>query len=354
MNTVTAEIFAVGKWNGDNYTKQALKEIAAAFDKLSEVHKVPLKFGHNNQQPMTDGQPALGWVDKVWVEGDKLMAKFTDVPDVVKRAFDRKLYRKVSIELDIDVDYKGMIFARVLSGVALLGADIPAVSTLADLNKFLASRQIHGAQQRNFTAITNEPTNEDSDMDLTELTKSFNRLEGQFSTLQEKHDALAQQNAELQTANKELTDKTEKFERDEKARLDKEAADKVVFARKAITDLLEEGVKSGKLLPAQRENYTKLLRVDDDAAVVAINIDELRSTIGVSQKQQFNRGSGTASSSGNADNQNVDESPDLIVAKRAKKYAREQKVDYSVAVIAVLEDDSQLATAYRDHNDEEA
>ena len=59
------------------------------------------------------------------------MATFADMPDIVFEAISKKRYRKVSIELDKDATHKGETFKWILSGVALLGAVLPAVNTLA-------------------------------------------------------------------------------------------------------------------------------------------------------------------------------------------------------------------------------
>ena len=150
---LTAEIFAVGKWNGMPFTKDDLASIAKNFDSFRDLLKVPLKFGHNDEQPMTDGQPALGWVDRVWIDGDKLMAEFADMPSKVMDAIRKKLYRKVSVELDIGVNHKGREYDYVLSGVALLGADIPAVSVLADLDHYMMRRAFSSGHRATFAAI---------------------------------------------------------------------------------------------------------------------------------------------------------------------------------------------------------
>ena len=151
-NELDAEIFAVGKWNGMEFTLEDLNNIEAAFKSLKDRHQVPLKMGHNDEQPFTDGQPALGWVKDIWVKGQKLMARFSDIPDIVKDALQKRLYRNVSVELDMGVEHQDQKYPYVLSGVALLGADIPAVNTLADLQAYM-SRDLDFEKRMAFTAI---------------------------------------------------------------------------------------------------------------------------------------------------------------------------------------------------------
>jgi len=95
-----AEIFTVGKWNGMSFDAADLQGMADAFTRLKDNLKVGLKIGHTDAQTMANGQHALGWVDKVWIVGDKLMARFTDMPDVVYKAMQKKMYRNVSVEME--------------------------------------------------------------------------------------------------------------------------------------------------------------------------------------------------------------------------------------------------------------
>ena len=133
MDLKGAEIFSVGTWNGLEFTTEDLQAIAASFTELALAGRVPLKFGHNDEQPVTDGQPALGWVERVWTEGGKLLADFANMPTVVFDAIKAQLYKFVSVELWQDAERDGSSYPWVLSAVALLGADEPAVGNLKDL-----------------------------------------------------------------------------------------------------------------------------------------------------------------------------------------------------------------------------
>ena len=126
------EIFAEGMWNGLNFSSSDLEDIVANFSKLKDDHRVPLKFGHDADH--NDGQPAIGWVERIFKEGTKLFADFTHMPRIVFDAIEQQLYRTISIELLFNVDNDGNKFNHVLDAVALLGADHPAVNSLADLD----------------------------------------------------------------------------------------------------------------------------------------------------------------------------------------------------------------------------
>lgn len=140
---IDAEIFSTGKWNGDEFDMKDLEEIAANFKLLKDQLKPPLKFGHDENQTLlgqNDGDPALGWVTRIRVSGDKLVATFSDVPTLVYRAIKAKRYRRVSAEIYFNVRREGKILGKALKAVALLGADLPAVTNLEDLAAFLTDR----------------------------------------------------------------------------------------------------------------------------------------------------------------------------------------------------------------------
>lgn len=331
---LTAEIFAVGRWNGYEFGLSDLQEIAANFAKFNDVLKVPLKMGHNKEQPMTDGQPALGWVKDVWVEGQKLMAKFADMPAVVMAAIKKKLYRKVSIELDLDVEYKGQPHNFVLSGVALLGADIPAVSTLSDLDAFLASARAAFSKRERlcFEAIAGDLNSKEYDMDVKELS--------------DKIVALSAQVAELTAKNTELATKVTAFEADEAKRSKAEKAALMSAKRTEVNALFDGAVKSGAITPAQKIIFCKSMRIEDDAALEALDVADVKALFGTAK---FGAESGKGSG---ADTGTPDQRPaDVIVAERAHALVASGKaVDFSAAVTQVIAADRGLGKLYTQLN----
>lgn len=84
------EIFSVGNWNGDDYTHDDLYEMVRAFDDNKVGARPHLKLGHDDKQELIqrDGMPAAGWIEKLYVVGDKLVADFSDIP---KKIFELKL-----------------------------------------------------------------------------------------------------------------------------------------------------------------------------------------------------------------------------------------------------------------------
>jgi hypothetical protein len=142
------EIFGVGTWKDRKFTEEHLDEMVENFEKIQKYLSVPMKLGHSDRQVIAqkDGQPALGWVSKLYRKGKKLLADFADVPKVMLDAIRAGRYRNVSAEIyptfeatSAEKNLKSGVKGHVLSAVAFLGADIPEVKTLKDLASVLAS-----------------------------------------------------------------------------------------------------------------------------------------------------------------------------------------------------------------------
>jgi hypothetical protein len=125
-----------GVWNGVHVSKELLLTLKKNFDALKETLYVPLKLGHSskfveNAKYEKTGEPALGWVKNLyWDEEDKVLrADFTKVPRAVVEAIKKGAFTGLSIE--IDPDFSG--YGDTLVGVALLGADLPAMTSLPKL-----------------------------------------------------------------------------------------------------------------------------------------------------------------------------------------------------------------------------
>jgi len=163
MNLNGVEIFRVGRWNDvRTFTEDDLQAMEDSFNALALAGRTPLKLGHNDEQPLTDGQPALGWVERVWRDGEVLKADFTGMPRAVHEAVRAGLYKHVSVELLRDVIAGNKEYPWVLSAVALLGADIPAVSGLRDLQSLTMARRVQFASgtRMTFTTGGREPMDE--------------------------------------------------------------------------------------------------------------------------------------------------------------------------------------------------
>lgn len=135
------EIFATGTWRGNKkitITASDLDAMIASFDALGgsvDGFRPPLVIGHTR----TPGEMAFGWTQRIYRVGNKILADFADVPDYLLSAIQTKQYNSVSIEMYPSLDYAGKTYQNVLSAIAVLGAELPAVKGLKPLSASLFS-----------------------------------------------------------------------------------------------------------------------------------------------------------------------------------------------------------------------
>lgn len=338
-----AEIMAVGTWNDITFTDSDLDQIANAFSGLSLSGRVPLKFGHGvheTDQPFREGLPALGWVDRVYRQGEKLLADFSNIPSVVYDAIKKGMYRFVSVELLKNVQAGTRILPWVLDAVALLGADQPAVGTLKDLQALTLKR---GPQLRSSARVA---FRRDTKLFSTGGPKAMTEDEVK-ALLKKQEDALTEKfTAALKTTTAEIQAKADKQIADAQAAA---AKDKAEAHRSLIKAKFESAVKAEALLPAKRESFYKFNRVDDDASVIQIKLEDVDAYITeyadktkLSRKQQTQSGGSVEHADTNA----------LEVTRRAEKLAVERGGkagnfdDLHTATKLVLSADKKLAKAY--------
>jgi len=345
-NELTAEIMAVGKWNGMEFTLDTLNGIASAFEELKNNLDVALKFGHNDKQPMTDGKPALGWVDKVWVEGDKLLAHYIDLPKIVYNAVKKKLYKNVSVELEFDVNYKGKNYPAILTGVALLGADIPAVNTLEDLTHYMnRDAAFSVGRSMAFSTIAGsikEGGNTMSDQNLEQLTKAVADLTAQVALL-------SAGKATVEAANIGLTAKVAQFEAERQAITEASLTKKIADKRDQVKTMLEDAVKSEAITPAQRDQFTRIVHLDDDKSVEALDIEEVKKFTNIGSRR-FSRPAGKGANDATHDEDGYENVP-LTVANGIKDIqAKGEAKTFADAQVLFFNRNPALARAYVDFN----
>jgi uncharacterized protein YdbL (DUF1318 family) len=162
------EIFALGNWKPGsggtiNVTAEYVAKMIHSFTHLNskvEGFAIPLKRGHNR----IVGEPAYGYAENVRVseDGQKVIADFNDVDPEIVDQITKKKYNTVSVEIWPKLEYAGQVFENVLSGVALLGAEWPAVKGLKPLSVFAEAgepvilSQEEVADMKTFTADEHE------------------------------------------------------------------------------------------------------------------------------------------------------------------------------------------------------
>lgn len=219
--------------------------------------KIPLKFGHNSEQPLTDGQPALGWVSHVYREGKKLLADFVDMPSVVYDAIKKGIYKFVSVELLGDVTADTRVIPWVLDAVALLGADPPAVGNLKDLQQLTMARG-SGLQGRRRVAFTRDTStgghrpNMADDKDKDDIKAILARLDN----AERERDSLkltAARAEQSETRLKELQTQTQN--------------EKITAHRAKISEMFDAAIKDKRILPRVRESFKRAYKLDAESII---------------------------------------------------------------------------------------
>lgn len=142
VNFPSVEIFAVGKWNGHEFSSKDLDAIIQSYKATEGKFDIPIKLGHNDKQKLLDDQPAAGWLTNLRRVGTKLIGDFKNVPATVADLIISGAFRKRSVELNPDFEIDGKTYPLVLTGIALLGSTLPAVDSLADIVKLYEKEEI--------------------------------------------------------------------------------------------------------------------------------------------------------------------------------------------------------------------
>jgi|18_taG_2_1085343.scaffolds.fasta_scaffold00784_17 hypothetical protein len=250
------EIFAVGTHNGDKYTLDDLKEIEKNFEPLKQRLQPYVKLGHNSKQALlaNDGLPAAGWLERVYVVGEKLIADIVDIPEKIYQLIQNKAFKRISSEIYFNLKGQdGKIFPKSLKSIAILGADTPAVGTLDDILSLYTSKHC--------------PTQETAEIREVEYSIGKNNLEEdetmEKEELQSKIAELTNKNAQL-TSEKETAEKKFSDEKEAKETVEKDfSALKQASREKEIESKVDSLIENNKILPAQKELATALYAQQD-------------------------------------------------------------------------------------------
>ena len=320
FNLNGVEIFSTGIWNGDRYTQKDLDSMIENFDEVG--FEPPVKLGHNDEQTeLKDGQPALGYIDKIYKVGTKLVADFKELPKKVYEAIKRGNYKRVSSEIYWNYKANGSTFNRVLKAVALLGAEVPAVTNLQSIEG-LYSNMGTGEVKSYYDGKESEIMEESKTISVEKYEEEISQLR------QEKEEVMKEYQAHKDEIKKE-----------------------------SISTYMQELKTEGKILPVQYKEVQALLSTATEEKVYSYSTDDEKE-VNLSQFElvksildnmpkvvEFAEISETHDEEipENYDNAGVE------VDRRAKLYVSKGKAkDYSEALKLVLDSDKTLAEKYEE------
>lgn len=327
------EIFSAGTWNGDTYSIDDLKGMVEAFDKNKVAVRPFLKLGHDENQTLLqkDGYPAAGWIDRLYIMGEKLVADFSSIPQTIYDLITAKAYRNVSSEIYCNVSIGDESYKYMLGAVALLGADTPGVMNLSDIMAMYSKLVGNDIRIYNLTAPFGCEIKESAmgkteaelklEADLAEKAKEIEAIKKDFSKSQDEAKA---KDAELIAlrAEKELFVKKE-------LELQQEATKAKI--EKFTTELVSQQLASAAMKPyvsALLETEKKEYSFDDKQLSKEDVVLEMLKLFKAYAEVNFVENS----TAGANDKKDTDkETHESILA-----YAAEHKVSYGQATKAII------------------
>lgn len=174
------------------FTREDFDDMVDAAKRLAGKVDFPLKLGHNEGQKLLqeDGLPAAGWIENVRRQGNVLIADFMKVPEKIAAIMKAGGLRKRSIEAMRNVELAGQRFKFVLTGVALLGEELPAVDSLDDIAALYTAAKLdlpkaedEQATALAFIAAAEHDEDDDDEDEIEEVIKEIQRVMGRADGL---------------------------------------------------------------------------------------------------------------------------------------------------------------------------
>jgi len=136
-------------------TRAMLEEIVENYSQLKDEFHAPLKLGHDvADNLLPKGLPAAGWIENLSLTNDDvLVGDFLQVPEEIAELIHTGAYRHRSVEIQPGFEANDTEYGHVLTGVALLGQEIPAVKGLADIVELYGDEKIAAAHTHSKEAI---------------------------------------------------------------------------------------------------------------------------------------------------------------------------------------------------------
>jgi len=132
MDFYNIEIFMTGK-SSDGRGGFSEKELTEIVDDTNEAIttsnlKIPIKLGHDDKE-----QWSKGWVKNIRKMGNKIIADFFNIPDMIAEKINSGYLPSKSIELTSNfITSAGKKLKNIIMGLALLGTEQPAFPYLKD------------------------------------------------------------------------------------------------------------------------------------------------------------------------------------------------------------------------------
>ena len=339
------EVFAVGTWNNTKITEQDIDDIVNGTNEIIDKVKPFVKLGHDDKQKLlqNSGLPAGGWITKLKRKGQKILVDIADVPQKLYELISKGAYKRISSEIlwDYTEPSTKRKYNKVLSAIAFLGADLPAVTNLEDIAALYSDANkdaqiILYEDEQNKKKVNDKNIKKGSEWIMPNGIK-VQELEGKKFVALEDYEAIELEKAEADKMKKDYEEaqaKLKKYEEEQK-RLKEEARKKDI--EKFVADNCSETTMH--FLPKQKDIVMTLMESFDNEnkweftegsntkeltqAELFKMFIELQPNMAVDKFKELSSG---------GDNNNEPET-DL---DKINKYAEEHKMTFADAAIALF------------------
>ncbi len=346
------EVFGIGVWKGNKITDKDLDDIVNNTNEIIDKLKPKVKLGHGDKQDLLrkTGLPAGGWITKLKRAGDKILVNIKEVPKVLYQLIKNGAYKRISSEILVGYTEPSTKkkYNKVLSAIAFLGADLPAVTNLKDI-----------AALYDFNEDANLIIYEKTTKKVEKKRKEVYVMPGKVTITEiENKKFVAVEDYEKIEKEKEASDKEkeeakgfkEKFEAEEKK--SKEAEEKLGKISKEkreaeIKTFIDDHCsdKDMRFLPKQKEVLMALVESTSDEKKIKFTVDDKEAKLSqrellekfIELQPNFSDSIFAELSKGEEEEE---EGKDKLSPeeKKVQKYMDEHKdVSYRNAVLAVLD-----------------
>jgi cation transport regulator ChaB len=348
------EVFGTGEWNKHKITDEDLDNIVNGTNEIIDKLKPKVKLGHDDKQELLQksGLPAGGWITKLKKVGNKILVDIKEVPKVLYELIKNGAYKRVSSEILYDYTEPSTKkrYAKVLSAIAFLGGDLPAVTNLKDI----AALYDDVNEEAILIIYEKKPTQKVENkkkgveyimvngIKVTEFeNKKFVAVED-FEKLEKEKEA-ADKEKETAKGFKEKFEAEEKKSKESEEKLNKISEEKREAEIKTFTDS-HCSEKDLRFLPKQKEILMTLIESTSDEKIIKFTLD--KKEVELSQRELLEKFielqpnfSDKIFAELSKDGEKEKEGEDKLTPeeKKVQKYMAEHKdVSYRNAVLKVL------------------
>lgn len=324
----------------DTFTEADLDTMVSAFSETFPALMPPVVLGGKHEESLGI---APGWVTALERRGQKLMAKVKLAPPVYD-AVKKELYKTLSPRIDWNKEVEGKRHEKVLTHLALLGKDLPAVKGMDDLQTYFSETSLTTEctdSTRMYQEAINLSKDEEGDMDLAqkvaELTAQVATLTAAGTTKDAEHSAtLAAKDAELEASQAVAA-----------AFSEQESKRKKEGVLEEVRSFCEERVEAGTMPPAAREVLLEAIgesRSYSEEAGLALTWDTVRKyteALGAAKPAEGEGGKGAGAGSGEGT-----ENATAQLMQKTEAFALEHSMSFAEALPKVRDANPELTRQY--------